>query len=184
MSDIFPEELEGRPEGTQPVHFFYDREERVAHAPQIVKDYYDGKMQPVRGFKVLLQKQNRYILLALVLFVAFIWMYTGFNQTRNYAKINDVVLEMQAFTYDGEVYTNIKIKTANGKTHDKPEKVSASVYFVNLDNQPVEMKDVSVIYNNGEEYLRTKFTDYDIIRVDAIVSVGAVEKELSTAVAR
>ncbi|MCQ2590601.1 MAG: hypothetical protein MJ179_09280 [Treponema sp.] len=184
MSDIFPEANEGKPDGKQPLHFFYNREERIAHAPQIVKDFYDGKMEPVRGIKVLFQKQNRYILIALVLFVAFVWMYTGFNSTRNYVKINNIVLEMQAFSYDGEVYTNIKVKTASGKALEKPEKIDAKVYYVNLDNQPVEVKDASLVYGGGEEYLRTKFTDYDIIRVDAIISVGDIEKELSTAVAR
>ena len=48
MSDIFPKVEEGRPEGEQPLHYFYNREERIAHAPQNVKDYYAGKMQPVR----------------------------------------------------------------------------------------------------------------------------------------
>lgn len=184
MSDIFPEANEGKSEGTQPVHFYYNREERIAHAPQIVQDYYDGKMQPVRGLKVLFNKQNRYILLAIVIFVAFIWMYTGFNKTRNYTKIGNVVFEMQSFCYDGEVYTNIKVKNSKDESIKSPVKINGEVFFINIDNQIIEKKEVSLLYNQGEEYLRTKFTDYDIIRVDAIVSIGDEEKELSTAVAR
>ena len=184
MSDIFPKVEEGRPECEQPLHYFYNREERIAHAPQNVKDYYAGKMQPVRGIKVLFQKQNRYILLALVLFVSFTWMYTGFNKNRNYAKFDDIAVEMQSFSYDGEVYTNIKIKPVKENSIIKPVKIDADVYFVNLDNQPVEKKEVSMMYSKGEEYLRTKYSDYDIIRIDAVVTVGDVSKELSTQVSR
>lgn len=184
MSDIFPKVEEGRPDGEQPLHYYYNREERIAHAPQSVKDYYAGKMQPVRGIRVLFQKQNRYILLALVLFVSFTWMYTGFNKTRNYVKVDNIAIEMQCFSYDGEVYTNIKVKPVKDNITIKPVKIDAEVYFVNLDNQPVEKKEVSMLYSNGEEYLRTKYSDYDIIRVDAIVSVGDISKELSASVAR
>lgn len=184
MSDIFPDAKEGHQEGDQPVHYYYNREERIAHAPQNVKDYYAGKMNPVRGFRVLFQKQNRYILLALVIFVAFTWMYTGFNKTRNYAKIDNIAIEMQTFSYDGEVYTNIKVKPVKNSTQKKPVKVEGQVYFVNIDNQPVEMQEVSLIYSGEEQYLRTKFSDYDIIRVDAIVTVGEVSKELSSSVSR
>ncbi len=36
--------------------FRYNREERIARAPQIVKDYYDGKMKPVRGIRIFFTK--------------------------------------------------------------------------------------------------------------------------------
>ena len=41
-----------------------------------------------------------------------------------------------------------------------------------------------MLYSKGEEYLRTKYSDYDIIRIDAVVTVGDVSKELSTQVSR
>ena len=111
-------------------------------------------------------------------------MYTGFNKNRNYAKFDDIAVEMQSFSYDGEVYTNIKIKPVKENSIIKPVKIDADVYFVNLDNQPVEKKEVSMLYSKGEEYLRTKYSDYDIIRIDAVVTVGDVSKELSTQVSR
>ena len=39
-------------------------------------------------------------------------------------------------------------------------------------------------FSGGELFLRTKLTDYDIIRIDALVSVDGEEKELSTPVKR
>ena len=35
-----------------------------------------------------------------------------------------------------------------------------------------------MLYSKGEEYLRTKYSDYDIIRIDAVVTVGDVSKEV------
>lgn len=184
MSDIFPEATEGKPDGAQPLHFYYNREERLKNAPQSVRDYYEGKMQPVRGFKVLFAKQNRYILIALILFVAFTWMYTGFNKTRNYAKIQNLTFELQAFRYDGEIFTNIKVYDKKSKKVDKPVSIDAEVFFVNTDNQVFEQKQITGTYNGQEEYLRTKITDYDIIRVDVIINVADESKELSSLVAR
>lgn len=184
MSDIFPEVQEGKPDGEQPLHFYYNRQKRLENAPQSVKDYYDGKMQPVRGFRVLFQKQNRYILIALIFFVGFTWMYTGFNKTRNYAKIQNLTFELQAFCYDGEVFTNIKVSDKKSKGKGKPQPVSAEVFFINVDNQIIEKTELNMVYGGEEQYLRTKMTDYDIIRVDVIVNLGDEEKELSSFVAR
>lgn len=193
MSDIFQNKDEAYEEGKQPLHYFYNREERVKNAPQIVKDYYDGKMQPVRGFRVLFQKQNRYILLALVIFVAFAWIYTGLNSIRNTTKIDNTIFEIQAFCYDGQIFTNIKVKEAKSKNESEenikkiknsPKKIEAEIYFINIDNQIVEMKEDSIIYSGEEQYLRTKFNDYDIIRVDANIKVADLVKEISTPVKR
>ena len=41
--------------------FYYNREKRIANAPQIVQDYYNGKMKPVRGIKIFFQKQKNRI---------------------------------------------------------------------------------------------------------------------------
>ena len=58
------------------------------------------------------------------------------------------------------------------------------VFFVNNDNQVVEKKELSLLYRDGEQTLATKATDYDIIRVDVIVSAEEKEIELSAAVKR
>ena len=43
---------------------------------------------------------------------------------------------------------------------------------------------MSMIYKSGEEYFRTKLTDYDIIRVEAVVTCGEEKKQLSADVKR
>ncbi len=176
---------EGHAEGEEKIVFRYNREERLKSAPQIVRDYYDGKLKPVRGFKVLwVNKSNRYILLALIIFVGFVWVYTALNNTRSSTTINNIIFEQTSFAFQEEIYVNIKIKNKKADGKSAPVKITAEVFFINVDNQVVEKKELSLVYQNGEEALTTKVTDYDIIRVDTIITAGDKEKELSSAIKR
>lgn len=182
---MFEEVDEGHAEGEEKIVFRYNREERLKHAPQIVRDYYDGKMKPVRGFKILwVNKTNRYILLSLILFVGFVWVYTALNNTRSYTKINNVGFDISAFAFQEEVYVTLKVLDKKADEKSPPVKVETEVFFVNNDNQVIEKKELMVVYRNGEETLATKATDYDIIRVDAIISADGKEKEVSVGVKR
>ena len=82
---------ESRSDDKEELHFFYNREERLKNAPQIVQDYYSGKFKPAKGFFRIMfaTKGNRFLFVALVLFVAFIWGYS-FLSNRNSLLIDDV----------------------------------------------------------------------------------------------
>ncbi len=176
---------EGHADGEEKLVFRYNREERLKSAPQIVRDYYDGKMQPVRGFKVLwVNKSNRYILLSLVLFIGFVWVYTAINNTRSTGKINNTLFTQTSFAFQEEIYVNIKVQNKKADEKSPPVKVEAELFFINNDNQVIEKKELSLIYSNGEKSLTTKVTDYDIIRVDTIITAEGKEKELSSAIKR
>lgn len=178
------EEIKTADPNEQPLKFYYNREERIANAPESVKKYYRGEMKPVRGFRVLFNKQNRFIFLALVFFVGATWIYTGFNKTRAYANIHGINFELTAFEYEEEIFISIKMKRSKKSTDTNPAKVNAEVFVIDPNNQPGDKRDLSYIYEDGEQYLRTKFTDYDIIRVDVIMNVEGEEKELSAMVKR
>ncbi len=176
---------EGHADGEEKLVFRYNREERLKSAPQIFRDYYDGKMQPVRGFKVLwVNKSNRYILLSLVLFIGFVWVYTAINNTRSTGKINNTLFTQTSFAFQEEIYVNIKVQNKKADEKSPPVKVEAELFFINNDNQVIEKKELSLIYSNGEKSLTTKVTDYDIIRVDTIITAEGKEKELSSAIKR
>ena len=55
---MFEDTQESSPddESEKELKFYYNREKRIADAPQIVQDYYNGKMKPVRGVKIFFQK--------------------------------------------------------------------------------------------------------------------------------
>ena len=182
---MFEEADEGHAEGEEKLVFRYNREERLKNAPQIVRDAYEGKLKPVRGIKVLwVNKSNRFILLSLVVFIGFAWVFTAMNNTRSYTKINGYSFDVSAFAFQEEIYSSIKIKKLNSSEKKPPLKVDAEFFFVNVDNQVVEKKELSLISQKDEDSLATKMTDYDIIRVDVILTVDGTEKEISSAVKR
>lgn len=168
----------------KPLKFYYNREERIARAPKLVQDYYNGKLKPVRGFRVLFTKQNRYIFFALIFFVGATWIYTGLNKTRAGTTLAEINFELTAFSYEEEVYVSLKMKRSSRSKNVAPVNVKADIFLIDPNNQVGEKRSEQLVYEEGEQYIRTKFTDYDIIRVDVILNAGGAEKELSAEVKR
>ena len=178
------EELKPDDQNEQPLKFYYNREERIAKASPQVQEYYRGGMRPVRGFKVLFNKQNRFIFLALVFFVGATWIYTGFNKTRAYANSHEINFELTAFRYEDEIYTSIQMKRSKNSKETAPSNVKAEIFVIDPNNQVGDKQTLNYIYESGEQFIRTKFTDFDIIRVDVILNVDDDEIELSSEVKR
>ena len=171
-------------EADKKLKYYYNREERIAKAPQLVKDYYAGKMKPVRGFRIFFTKQNRYIFFALIFFVGATWIYTGLNKTRAGTTLSGINFELTAFSYEEEVYVSLQMKRSSRSKDVAPVSVSAEFFAIDPNNQVGDKRNGQLVYDEGEKYIRTKFTDYDIIRVDMILDAGGTEKELSAEVKR
>ncbi len=178
------EEIVPDNEADKKLKFYYNREERIAKAPQLVKDYYEGKLKPVLGFKIFLTKENRYIFFALIFFVGAAWIYTGLNKTRAGTTIAGVNFELSAFSYEEEVYVSLQMKRSKKAKDNSPVAVDAEFFAIDPNNQVGDKRSGQMVYDEGEKYIRTKFTDYDIIRVDVILNAGGTEKELSAEVKR
>ena len=168
----------------KPLKFYYNREDRIARAPKLVQDYYNGKMKPVRGIRIFFTPQNRYIFLALIFFVGAAWIYTALNKTRAGTTIAGINCELTAFSYEEEIYVSIQMKRSKRSKNTAPVTINAEYFVIDPNNQVGDKRSDSIIYSEGEQYLRTKFTDYDIIRVDVILNAGGEEKELSAQVKR
>ena len=171
-------------EADKKLKYYYNREERIAKAPQLVKDYYAGKMKPVRGFRIFFTKQNRYIFFALIFFVGATWIYTGLNKTRAGTTLSGINFELTAFSYEEEVYVSLQMKRSSRSKVVAPVPVAAEFFAIDPNNQVGDKRNGQLVYDEGEKYIRTKFTDYDIIRVDVILNAGGTEKELSAEVRR
>jgi hypothetical protein len=120
----------------------------------------------------------------ILFFVGFIWLYTGLNKTRSYTKINNVSFDVQAFLYEEEIFVSVKIKNRNSSALDKPIKILAEVSAINNDNQTVNKEILQTVFSDGENNLRTKFTDYDIIKIDVELDVNGEKNLISTDVKR
>lgn len=180
---------EGHVDGEKPVTYYYNREERLSRAPENVKKYYRGEMNPVKGFKALVAGPNKFILFALVFFVGVTWVYTGFNKSRNYAKIEGLDCEVVSYSFEDTIYSSVSVKW-NPKTEDKNKgdcAVKAEIFLIDGDNQIVNKEVQTITYNAQDvetKYIRVRHTDFDIIRCDVILTVNNTEKEISTAVKR
>ena len=179
VEEIIPDD-----EADKKLVFRYNREERLKKAPQLVRDYYDGKLKPVRGFRIFLTKQNRYIFFALIFFVGAAWVYTGLNNTRAGTTLSGINFELTAFSYEEEVYVQLKMKRSSRSRERAPVPVDAEFFAIDPNRQVGDRRQGQIVYEEGEQYIRTKFTDYDIIRVDVILNAGGSEKELSAEVKR
>ena len=178
------EEIVPDDQADKKLKFYYNREERIAKSPKIVQDYYNGNLRPVRGFRIFFTKQNRYIFLALIFFVAATWIYTGLNKTRAGTTLAGINFELSAFSYEEEVYVSLRMKRSSRSRETAPVNVKAEFFAVDPNGQVGDKRIEQLIYDEGEKYIRTKFTDYDIIRVDVILDAGGYEKELSAEVVR
>ncbi len=178
------EEIKPDNDADKPLTFFYNREERISKAPKIVQDYYNGGMRPVRGIRIFFTKQNRYIFFALIFFIGATWIYTGLNRTRAGTTLNEINFELTAFSYEEEVYVSLQMKRSSRSKKTAPVNVKAEFFAIDPNNQVGDKRQGQLLYEEGEQYIRTKFTDYDIIRVDVILDAEGQEKELSAEVKR
>ena len=89
---------EGHAQDEQKLHFYYNREERIARAPKNVQDYYAGKgPRPVKGLfrSLFANKGNRFMFSTVAILAAFVWIYS-FIQKREGIQIAGTKVEVSA----------------------------------------------------------------------------------------
>lgn len=172
-------------------------EERIRNAPQIVQDYYAGKVNQFdKGlFKVLVAKpHNRVIFFVMIFCLVIVFINGNISGRDNIKVVNGYECELQAFSYDDKVFASVKIHPL-AKTKKKLESLNIapddSPYFpVFIEYYGISESEVQMKFNennDGEVFLdtqifRTSTDDYDIIKVAATVKVGDHQEELSVKV--
>ena len=76
------------------------------------------------------------------------------------------------------------MKRSKNAKSEAPVSVDAEFFAIDPNNQVGDKRNGQLIYDEDEKYIRTKFTDYDIIRVDVILNADGQKKELSAEVKR
>ena len=143
--------------------FHYSRAERLKRAPKIVRDYYSGEFKPYKGGllkSLVATKANR------LLFVTIVFTFGIILFVRYFAS---------AFSYDDSVYASVKFNEAGKKVKsDFTEGVPvwATVTAYDKDGGAVAEEKLIGKYEGNELFLRTTFSDYDIIRIGAVCGMG------------
>ena len=157
--------------------FHYNREERLKHAPEIVQDYYSGKFHPYKGglFKSLVNtRANRLLFVTIIFAFGIILFVNYFGPQKSSGSLAGVDVKLSAFSYEDSVYASLKIENASKKKIELfKDGVPVSVTFSAHDKEGIVVQQVKVNgkYEGKELFLRTTFSDYDIIRVDAVCSM-------------
>jgi hypothetical protein len=171
-------------DGKKPVVFYYNREQRVAKSPQIVKDYYSGKIKPQKGFiKVLVATPAKRILFFSIIALCILVIFLTFTMnSENEADISGIPVTLSAFAFEDVVYISIHLEE-NSRIRDT-QAVFADISIFNADDEALEKRRLVKNYAGSEEFLRTTIADYDILRIEAVVSVSDAEATLKTAITR
>lgn len=195
---------EGHGEGEEPLHFYYSREERLKNAPEIVREYYAGRgPRPVKGlFRALTATRgNRFLLASVAFFAAFVWIFSLLSG-RNDGTVGGVPAKFSAFLYEDSVYVSLSLRArgperdaavenvppaaaaqgASSESGGRSFPVRAVFTAWDADGQVAGTASAEDFYDGAELFLRTKFRNYDIIRVTAEVTAGGETKELRTGV--
>ncbi len=186
MENSFGNE-EGKNDGAETLVFHYNREERLKNAPQIVKDYYDGKIKAYQPgiFKALVStKANRFIFFALLICVGVVIFNMFFGPKNDRASISGIPLSLSAFSVEDTIYTSVRADKPEKKFRDfygKGKSATITVDFSGLDseNTPLIFGNDAERYEGNEIFLRTTLTDFDILFVSASVSLVVDGKELT-----
>ncbi len=157
--------------------FRYNREERISRAPEIVRDYYSGKFHPYKGGllkSLVATKANRLMFVTIIFVFGVVLFMNYFGPQKQKGYVSGVEASLSSFSYGDTVYSSLKLSEAGKKIQAEFEKgchVSVTFSAYDKDGSLLSEQTLSGNYDGKELYLRTTFTDYDIIKVCAVCSL-------------
>lgn len=153
------------------LNFHYNREDRLKDAPTVVKKYYAGELPtaPKGLFKALVHtKSSRFTFMALILVLALVVALIFFGPKANQNSIGNTEFNLSAFSFEEKVYISIKTQSkVNQPEIQIPLEISISA--LDKESQILNQEKIETVITENEEFIRTIFTDYDIISVEVEV---------------
>lgn len=169
-------------------HYYYNREERLAKAPQIVQDFYanGGKYKTKGFFKFMFEKKStRFLFLALVVVCAFSFV-AKFLESKTVPKFIGTTIEFSVFSIDEKVYPRLKLNSVKNKDSLPQKEIQVEVTFKAIESSGnvCDEKKTSGFFSGDEMFLGAIFSDYDIIAVSVEIEAMGEKKELISKVIR
>jgi hypothetical protein len=96
--------------------------------------------------------------------------------------MQNTTFSLSAFSFEEKVYISIKTETKNESSIEIPIEVKFSAF--DKDKQLINQEKIETVILQKEEFIRTIFTDYDIISVEVEITNTDTEEKilLSTSV--
>ena len=153
------------------LNFHYKREDRLKDAPTVVQKYYAGELPtaPKGLFKALVHtKSSRFTFMALILVLALVVALIFFGPQTNQNSIGNTEFNLSAFSFEEKVYVSIKTQS-KVKQEEIQIPLEISISALDKESQILNQEKIETVITENEEFIRTIFTDYDIISVEVEV---------------
>ena len=156
-------DLEGYSEDEDKIVYHYGKPgERLKNADESVKRYYAGE-GPQAPIVVLSSIMDR---------------------GAKAATVGLVPMELSTFSFEDTVYISLQLKENSRIDFSEHPFVSCNFLVYTTDQQVIYQETVETFYTGKEDFLRTTFGDYDILYVEAVVTVGSDTKILRSDITR
>lgn len=163
------------------LNFHYKREDRLKDAPTVVKKYYAGELPtaPKGLFKALVHtKSSRFTFMALILVLALVVALIFFGPKANQNSIGNTEFNLSAFSFEEKVYVSVKTQSkVNQPEIQIPLEISISA--LDKESQILNQEKIETVITENEEFIRTIFTDYDIISIGVEVLNTETKEKIS-----
>lgn len=149
------------------LNFHYNREDRLKDAPTVVQKYYAGELPtaPKGLFKALVHtKSSRFTFMALILVLALVVALIFFGPQTNQNSIGNTEFNLSAFSFEEKVYVSIKTQS-KVKQEEIQIPLEISISALDKESQILNQEKIETVITENEEFIRTIFTDYDIISI-------------------
>ncbi len=168
--------VEGYAEGEEPLVYHYGKPgERLKNADETVRQFYaEQEAVSKQGiFRTLVRtKTSRFLLVTIVVLSLLIFMLPMITDEKS-ATVSDIPVQLSAFSFEDSVYVSLKFASKGDVSFESSVPVFAVFKAYSKEEQLVFSGDSQGFYNGEELFLRTSFSDYDIVSVEAVVTVSA-----------
>ena len=180
--------IEGYSEDDEKIVYHYGKPgERLKNADEAVKRYYagEGPQAPKGIFQSLVQTpSSRLILIVMLAMMAIVVLSSIMDRGGKVSTVALVPMELSTFSFEDTVYISLHLKENSQIDFSEHPFVSCNFLVYTTDDQVIHQERVETFYTGKEDFLRTTFGDYDILYVEAVVTVGEETQILRSDITR
>lgn len=170
-------------EAVQPV-YYYNRQKRLAHAPEAVQKAWSEGYTPQKGFirGLTANAGLRSILFAIVILCIAIVFVSLFGRPEGTSSIEGFDFKLKAFLYDETVF--ITVSSMSDIIHDGPVPILVILKGLDISGEIVTEATIEGLFTGNELVLRTTMRDYEIKDIYASINVKKTTLDIQVSVDR
>ncbi|HNY16148.1 MAG TPA: hypothetical protein PK542_05170 [Treponemataceae bacterium] len=170
--------------GRPTVVFHYNRERRLARAPENVQRAYREGYTPNKGFiKGLTANAGLKSILAVIVILCALIIFLTVTGTPGLITVGGVPVRAKAFSFEDKVYFTLTCEKSP-KFSGKSISVSGSVQILDADGSVLDERPLTGLYTGSEQLLRAVLRDEGSASVRVLITAGDAKRELTVTVDR